>query len=114
MTTLDPRIAGRNDLAPLAVTVRRACETTVWGEMPASWPMASKGNPLATRRSSSVSRSVSGDGAAGAPTSAAAGFTPTRKRASTRRAMPGLMGEPPARSSWMLAAMRSDDASFSR
>lgn len=92
------------------------CATTVCGEIPVSSPMVSKLRPLAASRRISVSRSVSGEGGAslGAGWAAGVGAALMRKRASTRRAMLGLMGEPPARSSWMLAAMRPAPASFSR
>jgi hypothetical protein len=52
--TLHPDITGRNDLAPLAVTVRRACElsglgaTTVWGFIRAGRLVAVR--PPGTRR----------------------------------------------------------------
>ena len=78
-------------------------------------PMVSKVKPLATMRSNSVSRGVSGDAsAAGAKLAGGSVRARVRKRSSTRRAMPGLMGAPPARSSWMLAVIRSAEASFSR
>ena len=54
------------------------------------------------------------DDAAVAAGAAGVGVGLTRKRCSTRRAMLGLMGEPPARTSWMPAVMRAGSASFKR